>query len=138
MNFFRYILAVALGWISGAALNYALIQVGHHFYPMDGVDLNDMDQLAEAMPLLDWQFFIFPFLAHALGTLLGAFVAGLIAPSKKMVFALVIGVFFLLAGIMVNLMLPGPMWFAALDILIAYIPMAWIGGKIALKLSSKP
>lgn len=138
MNFFRYILAIALGWISGAALNYALIQAGHHFYPMDGVDLNDMAQLAEAMPLLDWQFFIFPFLAHALGTLLGAFVAGRIAPSKKMVFALVIGVFFLLAGIMVNLMLPGPMWFAVLDIVMAYIPMAWIGGKIALKVSSKP
>lgn len=138
MNLLRYILAVALGWFSGATLNYALIQVGHKYYRIEGVDLNDMDQLAEAMPLLDWQFFIFPFLAHALGTLVGAFVAGLIAPSKKMVFSLVIGVFFLLGGIMVNMMLPGPIWFTLTDILLAYIPMAWIGGKVALKLSSKP
>lgn len=138
MNFFRYILAVALGWIVGAALNYALIQVGHQYYRIEGVDLNDMNQLAEAMPLVDWQFFIFPFLAHALGTLVGAFVAGLIAPSKKMVFSLVIGVFFLLGGIMVNMMLPGPVWFTALDLIMAYIPMAWMGGKVAIKLSSKP
>jgi len=36
---------------------------------------------------------------------------------------------------MVNYMLPGPTWFAATDIVIAYIPMAWIGGKIARKIS---
>jgi len=137
MNFFRYILAVALGWVSGAALNYSLIQVGHQYYRIEGVNLNDMDQLAEAMPLLDWQFFIFPFLAHALGTLVGAFVAGLITPSKKMVFSLVIGVFFLLGGIMVNMMLPGPIWFTLTDLLLAYLPMAWMGGKVAIKLSSK-
>jgi hypothetical protein len=31
-------------------------------------------------------------------------------------------------------MLPGPTWFAAVDILLAYSPMAYLGGKIAEKL----
>ena len=55
----------------------------------------------------------------------------MIAASPTMKIALTIGVLFLLGGIMVNYMLPGPTWFAVLDIVLAYIPMAWIGGKIA-------
>ena len=42
--------------------------------------------------------FVFPFLAHALGTLAGAFVAAKIAASHKMRFALAIGFLFLLGG----------------------------------------
>ena len=52
-----------------------------------------------------------------------------------MKFSLAIGGLFLIGGIIVNFMLPGPTWFAVLDILVAYIPMAWIGGKIAERLS---
>ena len=28
-------------------------------------------------------------------------------------------------------MIPGPTWFAALDLLVAYIPMGWLGGTLA-------
>ena len=48
-----------------------------------------------------------PFLAHALGTLVGAAIAGLIAANYKMIFSLGIGVLFLLVGIIINFMLPG-------------------------------
>lgn len=137
MNTLRYVLAVILGWICGSAVNFGLVQLGHQNYTLEGTELNDMEQLAAIMPTLDWQFFIFPFLAHALGTLSGALVAGVIAPSKKIIFALVIGVLFLVGGIVVNIVLPGPGWFIAVDIVIAYIPMAWIGGKVAQKLSAK-
>ena len=64
------------------------------------------------MPTLDFQYFIFPFLAHAIGTLVGAFIAGYIAATHKMKFSLGIGVLFLLGGITINYMLPGPVWFA--------------------------
>ena len=108
-----------------------LILTGHKLLPIAG----DMDALAAVMPTLEFKYFIFPFLAHALGTLVGATIAGLIAANHKMKFSLAIGVLFLIGGIMVNYMLPGPTWFAVLDIVIAYIPMAWIGGKIAMRLS---
>jgi len=52
-----------------------------------------------------------------------------------MKFALGVGAFFLLGGIMVNYMLPGPTWFAVVDIVFAYIPMAWIGARLAENLS---
>lgn len=131
----KNILAVIAGWLGGSIINMALIQIGHKLIPIEGIDPNDMNALAAVMPTLGFEHFIFPFLAHALGTLAGATIAGLIAVSHKMKFSLGIGGLFLLGGIMVNYMLPGPTWFAVADIVIAYIPMAWIGGKIAMKIS---
>ena len=129
---FRNIIAVIAGWLIGSAVNMGFITLGHSIYPIEGLDPNDMEAFAQVMPTLDAQYFIFPFLAHALGTLVGAIIAALIAANHKMKFALAIGVLFLLGGIAINIMLPGPLWFTALDIIMAYIPMAFIGGKIAL------
>jgi hypothetical protein len=131
----KNILAVIMGWLGGSIVNIVLIELGHKVFPISGVDFNDMDSLATLMSTLDPAYFIFPFLAHALGTLVGALIAGRIATTHKMKFSLAIGGLFLLGGIMVNFMLPGPSWFALADILIAYIPMAWIGGKLAEKLT---
>lgn len=131
----RNILAVVGGWLVGSAVNMGLVGAGHTVFPIEGLDTNDMTALAEVMPTLDYKYFIFPFLAHALGTLVGAAVAGVIAANRKMTFALVIGALFLIGGILVNYMIPGPTWFTVLDIVVAYVPMAWIGGKIALSLS---
>lgn len=132
----RNILAIIVGWLGGSVINMALVQIGHALFPITGVEPTDMEALAEVMPTLDFKYFVFPFLAHALGTLSGATIAASIATGHKMKFALGIGVLFLLGGIIVNYMLPGPTWFAVTDILIAYIPMAWLGGKIAIDLSS--
>jgi len=131
----KNILAVITGWLGGSVINMGLIQTGHKLIPIEGIDPNDMSALAAIMPTLEFEYFIFPFLAHALGTLVGAAIAGLIAVSHKMKFSLSIGGLFLLGGIMMNYMLPGPTWFAITDIAFAYIPMAWIGGKIAKKIS---
>lgn len=130
---FKNVLAVIIGWLGGSIVNMGLIELGHKVFPIAGFDLNDMNSLASLMPTLDPMYFIFPFLAHALGTLVGALLAGRIATTHKMKFSMAIGGLFLAGGIMINFMLPGPTWFAVVDILIAYIPMAWIGGKLAQK-----
>ena len=129
----RNILAVVLGWIGGSFINLGLINLGHKLMPVEGLDPNNMDALVEIMPTLDAQYFIFPFLAHALGTLIGAIIAGVIAANNKMKFSLAIGALFFIGGIMVNYMVTGPMWFTVVDILFAYIPIAWIGGRITLR-----
>jgi len=130
---FKNVLAVIIGWLGGSIVNMGLIELGHKVFPIAGFDLNDMNSLASLMPTLNPMYFIFPFLAHALGTLVGALLAGRIATTHKMKFSMAIGGLFLVGGIMINFMLPGPTWFAVVDILIAYIPMAWIGGKLAQK-----
>jgi hypothetical protein len=60
-------------------------------------------------------------------------VAALIAANHKMLFALVIGAFFLAGGIGNVLLLPSPVWFTVVDLAGAYFPMAWIAGKLVAK-----
>jgi cell division protein FtsX len=74
--------------------------------------------------------FVFPFLAHALGTLVGALTAHLIAASHRSVFAYTIGVLNLVGGIAASFMIPAPTWFIAVDLLVAYLPMAWLASKL--------
>ena len=132
----RNILAVITGWLCGSIINIGFIQTGHKVFPMESLVPNDMDALVAMMPTLEFEYFIFPFLAHVPGTLAGATMAGVIAASHKMKFSLVIGCLFLAGGIIMSYMLPEPIWFIILDLLIAYIPMAWIGSKIVDKISN--
>jgi len=129
----KNVIAVIVGWMAGSAVNMGLILAGHAVFPIEGLDPNDMNALAEIMPTLESKYFLFPFLAHALGTLIGALIAALIAANNKMKIALGIGVLFLLGGIYLSSIIPAPTWFTITDLVLAYIPMAWIGGKIGSK-----
>lgn len=124
-------LATIVGWIGGSAVNMGFVTLGSSLFPIEGLDPNDMDAYAEMIPRLEPKYFLFPFLAHALGTLAGATIAGLLAASHKMKIALGIGVIFFLGGLAINYMLPGKTWFTIVDLVFAYFPMAWLGGKIA-------
>jgi hypothetical protein len=127
----RNILAVIAGVVVGSVVNMAIITVGPMvFPPPEGVDMSDMDKFAENLKLLEPANFIAPWLAHALGTLVGAFIAAKVAASHKMLFALGIGVFFLLGGIIMVSMFGGPVWFAVLDLIGAYLPMGFLGGML--------
>lgn len=130
----KNILAVLAGIVVGSIVNMGIIILGPSIIPPpEGVNVQDMESIAANMHLYQPIHFVIPFLAHALGTFVGAFLAAKIAASRKMTFALVIGFFFLLGGIMNIMMLPSPTWFTLLDLIGAYIPMALIGGKIASK-----
>jgi hypothetical protein len=48
-------------------------------------------------------------------------------------FALAIGLFFLIGGITSVYMLPSPVWYTVLDLVGAYLPMGYLGGKLAGK-----
>ena len=79
------------------------------------------------MNAINWDLnnFIFPFLAHALGTLIGAFLAK-IANSYQLPLALSIGVCFLIGGVTMVYILPTPVWFICTDLILAYIPMGYL------------
>lgn len=127
-------IAIVTGIVVGSIVNMALISVSSSVIPPpEGADVTTMEGLKASMPLFKPVNFIFPFLAHALGTLTGAFLAAKIAAAQPMKFALAIGFFFLLGGIANVIMLPAPMWFNILDLTVAYLPMAYWGGKLALK-----
>jgi hypothetical protein len=130
----KSILAVVAGWIGGSAVNMGIIMIsGLIIPPPDGADVTTMEGLKASIHLFQPKHFILPFLAHALGTFAGASLAAVLAPNHKMRFALGIGVLFLAGGIANVFMLPSPAWFIALDLLGAYIPMAYYAGKLAAK-----
>ena len=127
----RNILAVIAGLLVGSAVNMAIIILGPMVIPPpEGIDLSDSDKFAENLKLLEPANFIAPWLAHALGTLVGAFIAAKVAASHKMKFALGIGVFFLGCGIVMVAMFGGPIWFTVLDLTGAYLPMGYLGGML--------
>jgi hypothetical protein len=128
----RNVLAVVLGLVIGSIVNGALIAVsGSVIPPPEGADLKTMEGLLASMHLMQPKHFVMPFLAHALGTLGGAYIAALIAATHKMKFAIAIGCLFLIGGIINVVMLPSPLWFTLLDLGVAYLPMAYLGGKLA-------
>lgn len=128
----KNILAVLIGIIVGSFVNGSLISVsGSIIPPPEGADVTTMEGLKAAMHLFEPKHFIFPFLAHALGTLTAAFIAARLAATNKMRIALGIGVCFLVGGAMMVYQLPSPVWFFVLDLVGAYIPMGWLGAKLA-------
>ncbi len=130
----RNILAVIVGLVVGSVVNMSLIMVsGSIIPPPEGADLTTVEGLKASMHLFEPKHFVFPFLAHALGTFVGAFLAALIAANRKMIFAMVISVFFLVGGIANVMMLPAPMWFNMLDLVGAYLPMGYVAALCVAK-----
>ena len=128
----RNILACLAGIIIGSLVNGAVITAGASIVPPPaGVNVNDADSIAANIHLYKPQHFASPFLAHALGTLVGAAIAVALSARRRMTPALVVGSVFLVFGIAMCFMIPAPAWFITLDLVVAYIPMAWLGGTLA-------
>ena len=127
----RNVLAIVAGIILGSIVNMAIIMLSSSVIPPpEGVNPSDMESLKASMHLFEPKHFLMPFLAHAFGTLVGAFVSGLIAINHRLKISLAIGLFFMLGGITNILLLPSPLWFTITDLALAYIPMAWLGYKL--------
>lgn len=129
----KNIIAVVTGIIIGSFVNMGIIMIsGSIIPPPEGADITTMEGLKASMHLFGPKNFIFPFLAHAGGTFVGALLAALIAANHKMRFAISIGVVFLIGGVMNVMMLPSPLWYSVLDIGLAYIPVAWLAANLVL------
>jgi hypothetical protein len=137
-NALRNVLALLAGVVIGGGVNWALITFSPALIPPPaGVDVNSAESLSKAMHLFEPRHFIMPFLAHALGTLAGALAAYLIAATYKAQIAYVIGAIFLCGGVAASYMIPAPTWFIALDLVVAYLPMAWLGIQIGTRIKQE-
>jgi hypothetical protein len=126
-NIIRNFLAVIAGLVIGSVVNMGFIVLGPMIIPPpNGADITTEAGLKATLHLFEPKNFIFPFLAHALGTLVGAMIAILISKDRKPLLAYIVSVFFLAAGIMNVMILPSPLWFNVVDLVFAYIPMAFI------------
>jgi hypothetical protein len=130
----KNVLAFIGGVVAGSFVNMGIISIsGSVIPPPEGADVTTMEGLKASMGMFEPKHFLMPFLAHAIGTLVGAFVAASVAASYKMRFAFAIGFFFLAGGIANVILLPSPMWFTVVDLVGAYLPMAYLGGRLAVR-----
>ena len=120
----KNIAIVILGIIIGMIVNIGIIILGGAIFPLP--------ENFEPMNAINWDFkyFIFPFLAHSIGTLSGAFLVSNLSKKSSIILPLIVGVYFLSGGIYMVTILPAPTWFVLLDIILGYIPMALLGWKI--------
>ena len=134
----RNVIAVILGVAVGSLVNMALVLIGPNLIPPPvGVNMSDAASLNSSMHLLEPRHFVFPFFAHALGTFVGAAIAYLVAGSRRSGIAWAVGVFFLLGGIAAATMIAAPIWFLLVDLLFGYLPPAWLGARVASRLSGR-
>lgn len=126
----RNILAVLAGLIFGMAANMGMLTLLSKLIPApDGVDFNNMETIVEAMNAGKYELkhFITPFVAHSCQALFGALIAVKLGASKHLMLAMIIGVLALAGGIAAVTMIPAPLWYNIVDLVGAYIPMAYIG-----------
>jgi hypothetical protein len=138
MTLLRNILAIVLGIVVGSAVNMALVALSPAVIPPpEGVSLSDPQSLNASIHLLEPRHYLFPFLAHALGTFAGASVAYLVAATRRPIFAYVIGIFFLAGGVAAVAMIRAPLWFIVLDLVVAYLPMGWLATLLGRRLAAR-
>ena len=116
---------VILGIIIGMLVNIGLIILGGTIFVLP--------ENFEPMNAINWdvKYFIFPFLAHSIGTFSGAFVVSKFSKNSNIIMPLIVGFYFLACGIYMVTILPAPTWFVLFDLILGYIPMSLLGWKIS-------
>lgn len=123
-------LAVLAGIFVGGIVNFGIIILSSSIIPPpNGVDVSNIESIKTNIHLYKPIHFLFPFLAHALGTFSGAVLA--IKISKQTKIEYMVALVFLYGGISMITQVSSPMWFTVLDLGLAYIPMAWLATKIS-------
>jgi len=132
MTTLRMICAVLFGLVLGSIVNMMLVMIsGYIIPPPTGVNMTTADGINAGLPQMDARHFLFPFLAHAVGTLVGAFVAVKLTIHHKLPAAMAISTLFFVGGVLASRMIPAPTWFIAMDLIFAYFPCAWLGYWLA-------
>jgi len=135
MPFIRTVLGLTLGLFIGVVVNGSMVQLGTVLFPFPPEVNFDTSSGMQAFHDLPVHFYIFPFLAHAIGTLSGCITAIIILRNQGKWVVYSIGYLFFVAGIIAVDLINAPVWFDILDLSLAYLPMAWLSmqSRIAKK-----
>lgn len=130
----KNILAVVVGVAAGMAINMIMLIIGGQIIPIpEGVDPMDGNSIKAAIEAgkFESKHYIFPFIAHAAHALIGAFVCTKMAANNSFILAMIVGVIVLISGVLNSMSLGTSMTTNLIDWVFAYIPMAWIGWRLA-------
>jgi len=130
----RSILAVLAGFVAACVVMMIIESVnGHILYPELGKmaeGVTDREAIRAMLASAPIGAFLVVLLGWVLGSLLGGLVAAWIGWNAPVGHALVLGGFLTLAGIANNLMIPPPLWFWIVSLLV-FLPAACFGARLA-------
>lgn len=119
------------GVVALGVAKYAATVVGNGVIPPPaGVDLSTIDGFKAAIPLYEARHWLPAFFEHAVGSMVGGAAAAVLAASHRMKLALAVGALHMAGGVAAALMLPIPSWVVIIDLVVMYLPMAWVGAKL--------
>jgi len=130
----RSILAVILGFVAATLVMMLIESInGHVLYPEMGKMAEGMtarEQVRALMASAPVGAFLVVLFGWTLGSFVGGYLAAWIGWSAPMTHAVVLGGLLTLAGIANNLMLPPPMWFWVVSLLV-FLPATNAGARLA-------
>jgi hypothetical protein len=100
------------------------------FPPPADVDLNDFAVLQELTLTAPIGVLLWVLAAWLIGTFAGAWVAARVAGCCPLVHGLMLGALFLLAAVATLVMIPHPLWFQIVSVLL-FLPAAYLGARSA-------
>jgi len=134
MKIIRNIIGVIAGVLIGSYVNMFIVNLGPTFFPLpEGVNITTEEGLKAGMAYMKPEHFIAPFLAHAIGTLVATFLAALIVVHRRKNITRVISLLYMAGGAYMVAILPSPIWFNLLDLIVAYVPMGMLGYWLATR-----
>ena len=130
------VLWVVLSLVFGSLINGLIIYIAPLIikYP-EGVSFATEASTIQSMKLLQPIHFIIPFVAHALGTFISTLLMAIYVKNNFLKLAFFISVLYLFAGILNVIMYPSPIWFIVLDLVVAYIPLGYLGAIVGVKIN---
>lgn len=129
---FRKIAALLAGIVATSIAVGLVQQLDHYFYPLPaGTDPNDPDSFKNYVQTAPFFAVFFVIISYAAGALAGGFVSTKIANDCKKIYAVVIGILFLMISIYMMITIPSPIWFWILGI--AVWSLVLVGWRLALK-----
>ena len=124
------IFSILSGVVAGAIVIGILERVSNSMHPYpENLDPIDLDAVANHISSLPMSAFITVLFAHAIGALVGGFIASKMAKVQKRSAALFVGLILLVAGVLNLVSIPHPLWFSIADVII-YTPFALLGNEV--------
>lgn len=133
-TFVRNILVLFLGLAVGYYVNTGILMLSPILTPPpEGMDTTNAASIKEHLHLIGPKYYIIPFIADALGTLIGAWLVASFTTTNKIKWAIAVGVFFMVVGITNLVSMRSPMWFTIVNMSVAFLPMALLGYQLRRK-----
>ena len=136
MTILRKILAVIAGIIVCSIVVGLVQQLGHYLYPLpEGSDPNNPEAIKQYVETAPFMAIFFVIISYAVGAFSGGFISTIIAGDEKKIYAIIIGILFLATSIYMMTIIPSPIWFWILGILVWILVLA--GWKLAIFIKQK-